>query len=186
MRTIPVAPILVPLTLVAVVALLWRLHARGRLTALRALTVVVVCVYAAGVIGHVMPYEILTGSEREARAMPWRVYLHLTPLVEIVKDPAGIRLNTLLFVPLGLLLPLLARMSLRRALVIGFVISLSIEVVQFIAVVTVSTGRVADVDDVIANVLGTAIGYLVLRGLVRVPALARLADAAALGPAPGA
>jgi glycopeptide antibiotics resistance protein len=96
--------VLVPATAVAIAIALWWLHRRSRLTALRAAVAVVACVYGAGVLGHVLlPFPIDTNDPR-----PWRVWLHLTPFVDVVQDPIGIVLNIVLFVPLGFLLPLVA------------------------------------------------------------------------------
>jgi len=66
--------------------------------------------------------------------------------------------NVLLFVPLGFLAPLLRRgkTTLRQVLAIGVATSFTIEAVQFFI------GRSADVDDILLNVLGVCIGYLVL------------------------
>ncbi len=66
------------------------------------------------------------------------------------------------FVPVGLLLPLLRPRdhSWRRALAIGLVISLAIELAQLgLSLVMGYAYRVADVDDVILNVTGAALGY---------------------------
>lgn len=80
-----------------------------------------------------------------------------------VENLAG---NILVFMPMGFLLPIvlpkLQRM--RQIAVISFVISLSIEVIQLL------TGMgVFDVDDVLLNVLGATLGWLIYRGLRSVP-----------------
>ena len=65
--------------------------------------------------------------------------------------------NCVWFVPLGLLLPALYReyrKRLGRVVFIGMVISTIIEILQYI----LCTG-VTDIDDVIFNTIGTAIGY---------------------------
>lgn len=169
---LPTLPVLVPLTAVASAAVLSWLHRRGRLTAPRALLGLVACLYGAGVLGHVLlPFPIDTGDPR-----PWRVWLHLTPLVDVAQDPIGIVLNIVLFVPLGLLVPLLVpRVSARRVVLCGFGSSLAIEAGQLLADLTVSPGRVADVDDLLGNTVGTMLGYAVVRALLTVPALARRA-----------
>ncbi len=66
--------------------------------------------------------------------------------------------NLVAFVPLGWLLPRLerGRTSLRTTIVTAALLSLSIEVAQY-----VSGRRVADVDDVILNAAGAAIGYAI-------------------------
>ena len=60
------------------------------------------------------------------------------------------------FVPFGFLLPiLLKRVSFGKVVVMGFLFSLSIETMQFIF-----RKGVAELDDLILNVLGAVIGYL--------------------------
>ncbi|WP_122819081.1 VanZ family protein [Nocardioides pantholopis] len=178
---IPTLPVLVPLTAAAIAVAVWWLHGRGRLTAARAAVGVAVCCYGAAVLGHVLlPFPIDTSDSG-----PWRVWLHLTPFVDVAEDPIGIILNIALFVPLGLLLPLVARVgSARRALAWGLVVSLVIETVQLAAALTVSPGRIADVDDLIGNTLGAVLGYATFRLLVRIPGVGRLAARAAWAPAP--
>lgn len=174
---VPTLPVLVPLTAAAIATMLWWLHRRGRLTALRAAVAVGVCVYGAAVLGHVLlPFPIDTDDTRS-----WRVWLHLTPLVDVAEDPIGIILNIALFLPLGLLLPLVAPVeSARRAVLLGFLASLMIEATQFLAAITVSPGRIADVDDLIGNTLGALLGFVLFRLLVMISAVARLAARAHL------
>jgi len=75
--------------------------------------------------------------------------------------------NILGFVPLGLLVPTIWK-SMRRAWIViylGFAISVMVECIQLLSCV-----GSCDVDDVILNTLGTAIGYIIYavgRGLRR-------------------
>ena len=63
------------------------------------------------------------------------------------------------FVPFGFLLPtLLKKESFLRILVIGFMFSFAIESLQFIFRI-----GVAELDDLILNTLGIAIGYLIYK-----------------------
>jgi glycopeptide antibiotics resistance protein len=74
--------------------------------------------------------------------------------------------NVVLFVPLGFLLPLLSTRYRRFALTaaVGLSVSVGIELVQFAQLLTLSSRRSADVDDVILNVTGACLGYLLWRG----------------------
>ncbi|WP_427916599.1 VanZ family protein [Syntrophobotulus glycolicus] len=66
-----------------------------------------------------------------------------------------------MFCPLGFLLPALDRKysSLKRTIAISFLFSLCIETLQLlIMVVTPTSWRVFDVDDIIANTLGGITG----------------------------
>lgn len=73
--------------------------------------------------------------------------------------------NVALFLPLGLLLPLVWEPMFRRlipTLAVGFALSAGIELVQL----TFVDGRVAATDDVILNVSGVLVGWLLWRLLV--------------------
>ena len=75
--------------------------------------------------------------------------------------------NVLAFVPLGVFLPILwpGLRSLISVVAAGLAISLALEAVQLaLSLLIGAPYRVADVDDVIINVLGVALGY----GLYRV------------------
>jgi glycopeptide antibiotics resistance protein len=64
--------------------------------------------------------------------------------------------NIVVFVPVGLLLPLISTRftTWLRILLAGFAVSLTIEMLQLL-----SAQRVADVDDLLLNVAGTLVGY---------------------------
>ena len=69
--------------------------------------------------------------------------------------------NVLLFVPLGLLLPLAigAARPLWRTLAVAAAASLGVEVLQY----ALASGRHTDVDDVLVNVAGAGAGWLAFR-----------------------
>lgn len=82
--------------------------------------------------------------------------LNLIPFAGILADWKNSILNILLFVPLGIMLPLLwdnFRNPLKTVL-FGFAMSLAIELLQIL------TFRATDINDLITNTLGTYIGYL--------------------------
>lgn len=67
-------------------------------------------------------------------------------------------LNFLLFIPYGILLPCVfknLRFSYKRVVMIGFMTSLSIEVLQLFG------GRYAEIDDLLINSLGTFVGFMI-------------------------
>jgi glycopeptide antibiotics resistance protein len=72
--------------------------------------------------------------------------------------------NILLFLPLGILLPLLSVKlnSFRKIFLVALFFSSSIEIIQWFSR-QVGIYRSVDVDDVILNVLGSIIGFLILR-----------------------
>ena len=173
---IPAWPVLLPLTAAAAAVVLWSLRRRGALTVVRVVTTFLACGYAAAVLDAVFfPFEVATGGQ--ANDVPWWVYVQPVPLV--TADPVGLVLNVALFVPVGLLLPLVARAgSFRRVAATALGLSLAVEMVQLVADVAVSTGRVFDVDDLIGNTLGAVAGFGLFRIAVTVPPVARFVRAA--------
>lgn len=65
--------------------------------------------------------------------------------------------NLLLFTPLGIFLPLLSKkyVSLLHILISGLITSLCIEFIQYFI------GRRADIDDIMLNVIGVLIGFVI-------------------------
>lgn len=94
-----------------------------------------------------------------------RVELSLTviPFLPMLEDIRNTALNILLFVPLGILLPLLWQKyrSLKNTVLFGAALSLSIEVLQ------IFTYRATDINDIIANTIGTALGFCIFKSLSR-------------------
>ena len=170
---VPVLPVVVPLGLVVFAVLLWRLRRRAGMTFPRVVVAAVVAVYVAGVVANTL-FPIFIGKNG---VEPWSRTLNLVPLVNTaVGDMLE---NVAVFVPLGVLLPLVARAtSLPRVLLWGFLVSLAIEVLQLVNSVVSNGGHASDVNDLLANVLGAAVGYGVLRIALLLPAAARLARAA--------
>ncbi|WP_377896890.1 VanZ family protein [Gottfriedia sp. OAE603] len=79
----------------------------------------------------------------------------------IVRNVGG---NIVMFMPLGLFAPLIWEdcKRFKNILMIGLIVSLGIESLQFVEnLLRVSLGRIIDIDDVICNVLGTILGYLI-------------------------
>jgi glycopeptide antibiotics resistance protein len=68
--------------------------------------------------------------------------------------------NVLLFLPLGILLPSVSAKfdSLARVLAVAFALSAFVEAVQFMSRL-IGTFRTVDVDDVLLNTLGAAVGF---------------------------
>lgn len=99
-------------------------------------------------------------------AAGWRV--NLVPLTFRHGGLSDLLLNIGVFVPLGILLVLA---GLRRGLVVlaGFAVSLGIEVTQFLA----TSGRVSDVNDLISNTAGAALGVLLVAVVDRLRARRR-------------
>ena len=86
--------------------------------------------------------------------------INLIPFVNWgIQDLFGLTMNLFLFVPLGLLIPLLWKKGTTciGTVKVGFCLSLLIEISQLF------NRRATDIDDLIMNTLGTALGYLIYR-----------------------
>lgn len=90
----------------------------------------------------------------------WSERINLFPFSRDI-DPMGYVLNVLLFLPLGVLLPLVWRTWARagKVLCLGAGFSLLIELSQLL------NNRSTDVDDLILNTLGAFVGFLLYKGL---------------------
>jgi glycopeptide antibiotics resistance protein len=95
--------------------------------------------------------------------------LNLIPLITLTShDLKTSLLNVLLFIPLGCLLPLLIKVSFKQVVLIGMLFSLTIELLQLVTGLAAHlTFRIADINDVIFNTLGTCIGYMLFIGCMR-------------------
>jgi glycopeptide antibiotics resistance protein len=101
-------------------------------------------------------------------------FVNLVPactVVGIIRDfPGQVILqlldNVVMFMPLGFLLPLLGARCRRFAMTaaVGLSVSVGIELVQLALLLTRTSRRSVDVDDVILNVTGACLGFLVWRG----------------------
>jgi glycopeptide antibiotics resistance protein len=147
----------------------------------RRLTITIFLLYAASVIAvtifpiRVRPAAYWTGE-------PWWTVLRWIPF-EV--DAPSFVLNIIMFLPLGLLLPLLtpALDTMRRLALVAVSASLAIEVTQFVLGIAVGSRRTVDVNDLIANTAGALLGLLILRLAVPSP-LHRAAFCAESEPSP--
>jgi len=91
--------------------------------------------------------------------MRFDLSLTLTPFLPMIADFKNTILNIILFIPLGIMLPLLWKNynTLRATLLFGFSMSLAIEMLQIL------TYRATDINDLIANTVGAVLGYFVFR-----------------------
>jgi glycopeptide antibiotics resistance protein len=95
--------------------------------------------------------------------------LNLIPLLTLApQDLPTSLLNVLLMVPFGFGLPFITDLHLRTTVAVGVLFSIGIELLQLVTgLVAGITFRVADVNDVIFNTVGVAIGYVLFLGFVR-------------------
>jgi glycopeptide antibiotics resistance protein len=175
---VPTLPVVVPLAGLAVTVLLWQLHRRAALTVPRIMVAATMCVYGAGVVANTM-LPIYLGDDGNHPS--WRVFLNLTPLVNT--ELSDMVRNVVVFVPLGLLLPLIVGdVPARRVLLYGFLVSFTMEALQFANAVAGHGGHIADINDLLANTVGAIIGYGISWCVLLLPAADRLAGAATWPP----
>ena len=75
--------------------------------------------------------------------------------------------NLALFVPLGILLPLVSNrfLSLKRVLLFALMLSVGVEAIQFL-LRFFGNPRAVDIDDVILNALGACVGFAIYKSFV--------------------
>ena len=75
--------------------------------------------------------------------------------------------NLALFVPLGILLPLVGNrfLSLKRVLLFALMLSVSVEAIQFL-LRFFGNPRAVDIDDVILNALGACVGFAIYKSFL--------------------
>ncbi|RLV48464.1 VanZ family protein [Nocardioides mangrovicus] len=165
-------PVVVPLGVAVVTGSVWHLRRHGRLTLPRAGVALAVGLYAAGIVANtVFPIYL----DKPARAGGWISALNLVPLAGYEIGDAVMNIGV--FVPVGVLLSLvLPPWAWWRVLVAAASLSLAIEVSQLVTAHLLAGGHIADVNDLIFNVVGAAIGLALLSALSRTSVAARLID----------
>ncbi len=125
--------------------------------------------YAVSVLAiTVVPFRV-----HRHRHAPWSLVVQLVPL----HVPAwSFALNILMFVPFGLLLPLIwpRTRSARRVLAWSLATSTVIELTQLIEWITLGNYRTVDVNDLIANTAGGLLGYAIVTMVRLMPSVSRL------------
>ncbi|MGY1455353.1 VanZ family protein [Streptomyces sp. SS8] len=128
--------------------------------------------YLAGVLSiTVFPVTVTYGTY--ANQVPWYELVQPVPL--LVADFSFVP-NVVMLVPFGMLVPLISRQgsSLKRVAARAALLSASIELAQCLMYVLFNNGRSVDVNDFIANTLGGAVGYLIIRTVLRSTAAGEL------------
>lgn len=169
-REISGGPAGAALALVGLVLVIWWLRRTRALTAPRVLAGCALCVYAAGVLANTAFPVFLDAAHPD---VPWTTYLNLVPLHGT--EARDIIKNVAVFAPLGLLLPLV--FSLPSAVSVtacAAALSLAIEALQLLNALTGHGGHIADVNDLLANVLGASLGYTLARAAINIPVMRRV------------
>jgi glycopeptide antibiotics resistance protein len=112
---------------------------------------------------HFMPDLILQGLTAGES-------MNLIPLITLtLEDLKTSLLNILILVPFGFGLPFITNFRMKKIVVIGALFSIVIEFLQLITgFMAKITFRVADINDVIFNTVGVAVGYILFVGFVRI------------------
>ena len=157
---VPVLPVVIPLGIVLFVVLVVGLRARRLLSLPRIAVAAALSIYVAGIVANTIFLDA-PGSDE-----PWIPSVALVPFVDYEVEDALI--NVAVFVPLGVLIPLLvARPRWRSVLAIAAGASLAIEFLQLAAQRFFGGGHIADINDVIFNVTGAALGFVLFLLAVR-------------------
>ena len=95
--------------------------------------------------------------------------VNLIPLIALgMEDLKTSLLNILLMVPFGFGLPFVTDLRMKKVVLAGMVFSIAIELVQLVTGFMAGISfRIADINDVLFNTLGAAIGYVLFVGVVR-------------------
>lgn len=156
-----------------IIATILILRRRRALSVPRLLVGAALSVYVVGIVVNSV-FPIYLGVPDSG--VPWTSHINAVPFQGT--DTADYVQNALIFMPLGLLLPL--SFPLRSIVAIaasGFALSLTIEVLQLLNALTGQGGHVADVNDLLANTIGAPIGFVVARAIVGLPAVRPITDA---------
>ena len=171
-QQLPVLPVVIPLGILIFAILLWRLQARQFFSLPRAAVAAALGTYVAGIIANtVFPIYI----NKPARTEPWTPSIALIPFFDYeVRDAV---INVLVFVPLGILVSLLlTRPTWWKVMTTALCASVAIELTQLAVQGLFAGGHVADVNDLIFNVIGAAFGVALLRIITQSQALTRIVD----------
>jgi len=155
---VPALPILLPLGGVLMIVSWVLLRRRGRLGVRPVATAWIAGWYAVAVLGATLLPLHLAWGPGAGPPEPYRIIL--VPLVTMRVDDFG--LNIVMMLPLAALLYLVAGVrDGRRVVLVGFLVSLSIEMVQLVVDLAWHGNRWADVNDLAANTLGALLGSLI-------------------------
>ena len=160
---VPVLPVVVPLAAAVLTGLMWSLLRSGRFSVPRAAVALALCVYAAGIVANTI-FPIFL--DKPVSTSSWGSHLAVVPFADY--EIADAVMNVLVFVPVGILVPLLtSRASWRRVVAAAAVLSLTIEVTQLVTAHLLGGGHIADVNDLIFNITGGAVGFALFSVLLR-------------------
>lgn len=136
---------------------------RGRADGRRLLLAGLLFLYATAVVAvTIFPIYVVPASWRASEH--WWDVLRLIPFLV---PPVGFALNIVMFVPFGVLLPLLwpGTATVKRMAWCGLAASAAIEFAQLGMWIALGNRRMWDVNDLMSNTAGAVFGLLLLRTL---------------------
>jgi glycopeptide antibiotics resistance protein len=170
---VPPLPVMVPLGVVLMIVSWLVLRRRGPLTAWRLGAVWAGCWWAVAVLGATMlPLHLGWGAYTGEPG-----YDRILPVPLITMRPSDFVLNIVMTLPLAALLRMIFGVRDRsRVVLIGFLLSLTIESTQLVLALTLQGTRWADINDLISNTFGAYLGFLAVQRLLRDDRFRRFAD----------
>ncbi|RIX60059.1 VanZ family protein [Paenibacillus nanensis] len=170
MFTIPSWYVIGPIFIIGLLGLFFWMKRHGRKEkTLQFVMLVSLLIYLCGVI-HFVFFPIDVNIGLYANQTPWYKTVNWIPILTI--DVKTFVLNVIMLIPLGMYVPFLrmkTAASAKTAAKFGFMMSLSIELLQLLIRVTLGNGRSTDINDLLANTLGAVIGYLIVKSLFKQP-----------------
>ena len=123
-------------------------------------------IYSLCVI-HLVLFPIDVNIGLYANQSPWYNSIDFIPILTI--DLKTFILNIVMMIPFGMYLPLIANKidSAKKVAKLAFLVSLSIEIIQYIIGATLGSLRSSDINDIIANTIGAVLGYILINKLLK-------------------
>jgi glycopeptide antibiotics resistance protein len=157
--------IVVPVFIIGLIWLLtWAKRQPGRVNLAQYLVLSSFGIYLLCVI-HLVFFPIEVNIGQYSNQTPWYKTINFIPILTI--DIMTFLLNVLMLIPFGMYIPFLhkSKISVKRVIKLGFMLSLSFELVQLLIRVTLGSGRSTDINDLLANTSGAVIGFLIVKRL---------------------
>lgn len=98
-------------------------------------------------------------------------YIPFSSLLELIRTGDSIIIirniigNIIMFMPFGFLLPIILKKvnNFKKIITFSFIFSLGIEVLQFLISSITYNYKITDIDDIILNVLGGILGFIIFK-----------------------
>ncbi|WP_102273441.1 VanZ family protein [Cytobacillus massiliigabonensis] len=173
MFTIDSAYILVPALIIFLLYITYAALLRHKFSLGQAVLLTSFAIYFLCMI-HLVFFPIEVNIGKYANLTPWYKSINFIPILTI--DITTFLLNVIMMLPFGMYLPLLNKKyhSIKKAAYIGFLVSLTFEIIQLLIRVTLGNGRSTDINDLIANTLGAVVGFLLIKKLSHVQIVIRI------------